>query len=79
VPWVAAGAASVAVLAQLEWPSAARAMAWGLALAMVPLTYSVALWPDRALGFLALWASPLLGEPREEPDPGATAEIRRHG
>jgi hypothetical protein len=79
VPWVAAAAASAALLAQLEWSSAARALAWGLALAMVPLTYSVALWPGRTLGFLVLWASPLLGEPREAPVSSATPGPRERG
>jgi len=34
-------------------------MAWGLALAVVPLTYAAALWPGRALGLLALWGETL--------------------
>jgi len=57
--WLAVAGASTAVLAHLEWASGTRAMAWGLALAVVPLTYAAALWPGRALGLLALWGETL--------------------
>ncbi len=68
--WLLAGVASVAVLAHVEWSSASRAVAWGLALAAVPLAYSATLWPSRFLALLALCGGPLPGGPREEP-PGA--------
>jgi len=54
VPWVMALGASVAVLAHLGCSTETRTVAWVLALAMVPLTYSATLWPDRALVLLAL-------------------------
>jgi hypothetical protein len=60
VPWLAVAGASLAVLTHLEWSSGTRAIAWGLALAMVPLTYTATLWPERALGLLALCGGPLL-------------------
>jgi hypothetical protein len=57
--WSVTGVASVAVLAHLEWSSGSKAVTWGLALAMVPLTYAAALWPHRALGLLAVWGETL--------------------
>ncbi len=75
--WLATGAACIAVLARMEWSSASRAVAWGLALAMVPLTYSATLWPGRLLGLLALCGGPVLGEPRDEPRSGASPGDRR--
>jgi hypothetical protein len=65
--WLLAGGASVAVLVHLEWSSPSRVVAWGLALAMVPVAYAATLWPGRILGVLALCSAPLLGEPREPP------------
>jgi hypothetical protein len=78
--WLVAAVASVAVLAHLEWSSGARAVAWGLALAMVPLAYSATLWPDRALALLALCGGTLLGASYEEPravSPGSPGGRRR--
>ena len=65
--WLMTAAASIEVLARLPWSDGARTLAWGLALVLVPLAYSAALWPDRALGFLVLCARPLLGGPLDEP------------
>jgi hypothetical protein len=65
--WLVVAGASLAVLAQVEWWSGARALAWGLALGLVPVTYLVTLWPDRVLGVLALCGRPLLAEPRAAP------------
>jgi hypothetical protein len=67
VPWLAVAAASLAVLMNMGWSSGARAVAWGLALAVVPLGYLAALWPDWTLGILALCGSPLLAEPGAAP------------
>jgi hypothetical protein len=78
--WLVAAGASLEVLAHLPWTEGTRAVAWGLALALVPLGYSAALWPGRALGLLVLCGRPLLGEPREGPhavSPGSTS--RRSG
>ncbi|HSD66419.1 MAG TPA: hypothetical protein VLF95_06950 [Vicinamibacteria bacterium] len=71
VPWLAVAGASVAVLVHLELSSGARAVAWGLALAMVPLAYSATLWPGGAARLLALWGRSLLGEPTGSPAPGS--------
>ncbi len=79
-PWLMVAGASVAVLAHLPWSGGTRAVAWGLGLVLVPLAYSAALWPDRALGLLVLCGRPLLGEPPEEPralSPGSPAARRR--
>jgi hypothetical protein len=67
VPWLLVAAASLAVLVHLEWSSGARAVAWAVALGLVPLTYLVTLWPDRALSVAALCGGPLLAEPQEAP------------
>jgi hypothetical protein len=67
VLWLTAAGASLAVLAHVPWSGAARTAAWGLALALVPLAYSAALWPDRILGLLALCGGPPPTEPREAP------------
>jgi hypothetical protein len=67
VPWLVATGASVAVLAHLEWSSGTRAIVWGLALALVPLAYSAALWPDRVIAFLVLCGEALA--PRREARP----------
>ena len=75
--WALTGVASVAVLAHVEWSGASRAVAWGLALAAVPLAYSATLWPDRLLGLLALCGGPVLGEPRDEPRSGTSPGDRR--
>jgi len=77
--WLLTGAASVAVLAHLEWSSASRAVAWGLALVLVPLAYSATLWPDRVLGLLALCGGPVPEEPRDEPRSGRSLRIRERG
>jgi hypothetical protein len=74
--WLLIGAASIAVLTRLEWSSASRTAAWGLALALVPLAYSATLWPDRFLGLLALCGGPLLGTPREGPQDPPAARTR---
>lgn len=74
--WLLTGAASVAVLADLEWSRASRAVAWGLALAMVPVAYSATLWPGRLVGLLALCGGPLLSGPGEPP-PGAEHPVAR--
>ena len=65
--WLLAAGASLEVLARLPWSDGTRAVAWGLALVLVPLAYSAALWPDRVRGLLVLCGRPLLGEPREGP------------
>jgi hypothetical protein len=52
--WLLAGTASLAVLSHVGWPALSGALGWGLALAMVPLSYSVALWPGRFVCLLAL-------------------------
>jgi hypothetical protein len=52
--WLAVAGASTAVLVHVEWAGGARAAAWALALAAIPLAYSATLWPDRALVLLAL-------------------------
>jgi hypothetical protein len=54
------------VLAHLEWSGIARTVAWGLALAVVPLAYSATLWPGGALRLLALCSLGSLGARREE-------------
>lgn len=71
VSWFVTAAASVEVLARLPWSDGARTLAWGLALVLVPLTYSATLWPDRALGLLVLCCRPLLGGPLNEPAAGS--------
>lgn len=68
--WLLTAVASVTVLAHLEWSSGARALAWGLALAVVPLAYSATLWPRGALSLVALCGGPLVGESRGEPGYG---------
>jgi hypothetical protein len=78
--WLATAAASIEVLARLPWSDAARTLAWGLAVVLVPLAYSAALWPDRALGLLVLCGRLLLGEPLNEPravSPDSPADRRR--
>ena len=78
--WLAVAGASTVVLAHLEWTGGARAAAWALALAVVPLTYSATLWPDRALLLLARCGGPFLGPLPEEPkvvSPGSPAGRRR--
>jgi hypothetical protein len=65
--WLAVVGASLAVLAHLGSATETTAVAWGIALAMVPLAYSATLWPERALVLLALCGGPLVGEPRGEP------------
>jgi hypothetical protein len=42
--WLPVAAASVAVLANVEWSSASRTLAWGFGLLLVPMTYSATLW-----------------------------------
>ena len=42
--WPLAVAASAAVLANVEWSSAARAVAWNLGLLLVPMTYAATVW-----------------------------------
>ena len=84
IPWLAAAGASVAVLAHLEWSGPTRAVAWGLALGMVPLAYSATLWPRGALSLLALCGGPLPGKAREGPPPVTPASpsrghLRRNG
>ena len=79
--WLAVVGASTAVLAHLEWAGGARAAAWALALAVVPLAYSATLWPDRALLLLVRCGGPFLGPLPEEPmvvSPGSP-EGRRRG
>ncbi len=68
--WLLAAAASLAVLANVEWSGASRAAVWGLGLLMVPLAYSATLWPDRFLSLLSWCGGPLPGRPTEAP-PGA--------
>jgi len=63
--WLPTVAACVAVLAPLEWSGSSRAVAWGLALALVPLSYSAALWPGGFVALLALCGGPLPGERHE--------------
>jgi hypothetical protein len=80
VSWLTALGASVAVLTHLVWSAETRAVPWGLALALVPLTYSATLWPERALVLLAWCSGPLVGEPRDEPKVVvARSPPRRHG
>jgi hypothetical protein len=67
IPWLTAAGASMLVLAHLEWSGIARTVAWGLALAVVPLAYSATLWPGGALRLLALCSGGFLAAPREEP------------
>jgi len=78
VSWLSALGASLAVLAHLLWSAETRAVPWGLALALVPLTYSATLWPDRALVLLALCSGPLVGEPRPKLV-APRSPSRRHG
>src|SRR5512135_1114955 len=67
--WLLAAAASVAVLAKVEWSSAS----WALALVAVPLAYSATLWPDSFLVLLALCGGPLAGDPRDKPPRARTS------
>jgi len=64
--WLLAAAASVAVLANVEWSSASRSVAWGAGLVLVPLAYSAALWPRRFAAVLALCGGLVPGEARRE-------------
>jgi hypothetical protein len=61
--WLLAGAASVAVLASLEWSSASRTLAWDFGLLLVPLAYLATLWPRGLLVLLAVCGGPALREP----------------
>jgi len=63
--WLAAGAASVWILARLPWPEWVVPVAWGLAVAAAPVAYAIALFPERARACLAVGLRPLL-PPLEE-------------
>jgi hypothetical protein len=78
--WLATAAASIEVLARVSWSDGLQALAWGLALVLVPLAYGAALWPERAVGLLVLWGRPLLGGPLDAPAavrPGSPSARRR--
>jgi hypothetical protein len=65
VPWLAVVGASAAVLAHLPWSSGARAVGRALALILVPVAYSLTLWPARTLALVTVCGAALLADPRE--------------
>jgi hypothetical protein len=62
--WLGAGAATLSILWSVPWPSWAAAVAWGVALAAVPVGYAAFLWPRALARSAASIVLPLLGEPR---------------
>ncbi len=77
--WLPAAAASVAVLANVEWWSASRTLAWGVGLLLVPMTYSATLWPRRFAALLALGSRPLPGGSLGEPRFAGSPTVRERG
>jgi len=57
--WLAAGAASAAILARNPLPEWGAAALFGLAIAAAPLGYAAALWPAHALAWLGAGLRPL--------------------
>jgi hypothetical protein len=77
--WLLTGAASVAVLASVEWSSASRALAWGFGLLLVPAGYSATLWPRGFAALVARCGGPLPEDGRGETRFAGSLAVRERG